>query len=206
MRALWRTFPLLMAGLAVFGFGTALIRRAGLGLDPWSAFHQGLVNLTGLSFGLANTLAGLAILALGLALFRQRVDWGTLANMTIIGPWVDFFYPLVPEARLLGPLPQALWLLMGVATAGLGTGMYIGSGWGTGPRDGFVLAAAARTGGSVRLLRTLLELTVLGLGVLLGAPAGLGTLAFALLVGPAVQLGLRLFGALPARTVASSSD
>jgi uncharacterized membrane protein YczE len=195
----WRTFPLLMLGFMVFGFGISLIRRASLGLDPWSAFAQGLSNHLPLSFGLANTLSGLAILLLGLLLYRQRIDWGTLGNMLLIGPWVDFFYPLVPDVAASSPLAGMALLLAGITLIGVASGMYISSRWGAGPRDGFVLAAAARSGRSVRLVRTLLEVTVLCLGVLMGAPAGIGTVLFALLIGPAVQAGLKLFRALPER-------
>ena len=199
MRFNWRTFPLLMLGLALFGLGISLIRRAGLGLDPWSAFHQGLTNHLPISFGVANVLSGLAILVVGVIAFRQRVDWGTLANMVLVGLWVDVFYPIIPEARSFGLSAELASLLAGILVIGLASGMYISSRWGAGPRDGFVLTVAARTGRSVRLLRTALELTVLSMGVLMGAPAGAGTVLFALLIGPAMQAGLKLFGALPAR-------
>lgn len=193
-----RGFVLLMTGLMVFGLGVAFVRHAGLGLDPWSALHRGLQLRTPLSFGTASVLGGFLILAVGVLAFRQRVDRGTVLNMLLIGPWSDVFHARMPEAANWAAQPA--YLLLGIGLIGLGSGMYVGARWGAGPRDGFVLAASAATGRSVRLLRTLVELSVLALGMLLGATAGVGTVAFALLIGPAAQAGLRLFGALPTRS------
>lgn len=199
-RGSWRSFPLLMAGLALFGLGVAFLLRAGLGLDPWSTFHEGLSRLLGVSIGTATVLAGAAVLIVGVGFLGQRLDWGTALNMLLIGPWTDVFLPLVPDAGPYGYLFRWVWLLLGIGFIALGSGMYIGARWGAGPRDGLVLIVAARARRSVRLVRSALELTVLGLGALLGAPVGLGTLAFALLIGPAMQAALRFWSALPPQT------
>jgi uncharacterized membrane protein YczE len=189
-----------MLGFLVFGLGIALMVSADLGLDPWSAFHDGLTKVLPISFGTANIAAGLVLLLVGTLALQQRVDWGTVLNMVLIGIWSDIFLKLLGFLPPITELPDLLrWVifLAGIAMVALASGMYISSRWGDGPRDGFVLRLAARTRGSVRLVRSLLELTVLGLGLLLGSSAGWGTIAFALLIGPGMQAALRLFHALP---------
>lgn len=187
-----------MGGFAVFALGISLMIRAGLGLDPWSAFHMGLSITLPISYGVASASAGIVLLCIGMAFFRQRIDWGTVLNMFLIGFVVDLILIVLPEVTGAAPLVYWLMFLGGIGLAGLATGMYISSGWGAGPRDGFVLGVSERSGLSVRLIRTGLELTVLTAGWLLGAPVGWGTLAFALLIGPAMQASLRLFRYLPA--------
>jgi uncharacterized membrane protein YczE len=189
-----------MLGFLIFGLGIALMVSADLGLDPWSAFHDGLTKILPISFGTANIAAGLVLLAIGALALQQRIDWGTALNMLLIGVWSDVFLALLQHLPPIMELHYAarwFFFLLGVALVALASGMYISSRWGDGPRDGFVLRIAARTGSSVRLVRSLLELTVLGLGLLLGSRAGWGTIAFALLIGPGMQAALRLFHALP---------
>jgi uncharacterized membrane protein YczE len=195
-----------MLGFLVFGLGIALMVSADLGLDPWSAFHDGLTRVLPISFGTANIAAGLVLLAIGTLALQQRIDWGTALNMILIGIWSDVFLKLLsflPPVMALPYLLRWLFFLLGIALVALASGLYISSRWGDGPRDGFVLRVAARTGGSVRLVRSLLELTVLGLGLLLGSRAGWGTIAFALLIGPGMQAALRLFHALPQAAAAT---
>ncbi len=187
-----------MGGFAVFALGISLMIRAGLGLDPWSAFHMGLSLSLPISYGVASASAGIVLLGIGIVFFGQRIDWGTVLNMFLIGFMVDLIMLVLPEVTGASPVVYWLMFLAGIGLAGLATGMYISSGWGAGPRDGFVLGVSARSGLSVRLIRTGLELTVLTAGWLLGAPVGWGTLVFALLIGPAMQTSLRLFRHLPA--------
>jgi len=196
-RGSWTQFPKLMGGFAVFALGISLMINADLGLDPWSAFHMGLSLALPLSYGMASAGAGLILLGIGAGFFSQKLDWGTVLNMLLIGFMVDVIRPLLPPLAEAAPAFRWLVFLSGIGLAGLATGMYISSGWGAGPRDGFVLAVSARTGFSVRVIRTAIELSVLGAGALLGARVGWGTLAFALLIGPAMQASLRLFRHLP---------
>lgn len=187
-----------MSGFAVFALGISLMIQAGLGLDPWSAFHMGLSIALPITYGVASASAGLILLAIGMTFFRQRLDWGTVLNMVLIGFMVDLILLVLPDVSNATIYLRWIVFLTGIGLVGLATGMYISSGWGAGPRDGFVLGVSNRTGLSVRLIRTGLELTVLAAGALLGAPVGWGTLAFALLIGPAMQASLRLFRQLPA--------
>lgn len=180
--------------------------RAGLGLDPWSAFHMGLSVALPISYGVASAGAGIILLGIGMAFFEQKIDWGTVLNMILIGFMVDFIILFIPDAQTAPIVLRWLMFLSGIGLVGLATGMYISSQWGAGPRDGFVLGVSKRTGWSVRVIRTLLELTVLAAGALLGAAVGWGTLAFALLIGPAMQLGLRLFRQLPARAAPAGGN
>jgi len=197
-RGHWDQFPKLMGGFAVFALGISLMIQAGLGLDPWSAFHYGLHLALPITYGVASAASGLVLLGIGMLFFGQRIDWGTVLNMFLIGFMVDFVLLFLPDASLAPLLWRWLIFISGILLVGLATGMYISSGWGAGPRDGFVLGVSQRTGLSVRVIRTGLELTVLTGGALLGAPVGWGTLAFALLIGPAMQASLRLFRHLPA--------
>ena len=188
-----------MGGFALFALGISLMIQAGLGLDPWSAFHMGLSLTLPVTYGVASAGSGMILLAIGMAFFNQKIDWGTVLNMFLIGFMVDFLILFVPDAQAAPVLLRWLMFLVGIGLVGLATGMYISSKWGAGPRDGFVIGVSVRTGWSVRVIRTLLELSVLTAGALLGAAVGWGTLAFALLIGPAMQFSLRLFRQLPAR-------
>ncbi len=205
-RGHWGQFPKLMAGFAVFATGISLMIQAGLGLDPWSAFHMGLSLSLPISYGVASASAGIILLAIGMWFFQQKLDWGTVLNMFLIGFMVDAVLLVMPDMSGLATYWRWPMFLGGIGLVGLATGMYISSGWGAGPRDGFVIGVSRRTGFSVRVIRTCLELTVLGAGALLGAPVGWGTLAFALLIGPAMQASLSLFRELPAPTPAGSSN
>lgn len=185
-------------GLALLGLALATMVEAGVGMGPWGVLHVGLAEATGLSFGRTVQLVGIVVVALAWALFRVRPGGGTLVNMLLVGPWADLFLAQAWLPRAAGWPLQLLQFAVGVALVGFATGMYVAARLGAGPRDGFVLGAAARLGRSVRRVRTGLELLVLALGALLGGPIGLGTLLFALLVGPAMQASLRLFRYRPA--------
>lgn len=185
----------LYAGLVLYGSSAALQLRAGLGLDPWDVFHQGLSEHTGISIGVVSIMVGALVLLLWWPL-RQRPGLGTVSNVFVVGLSMDAVLRLVPAPHPLAvriPLLAAAVVLNGVAT-----GLYISARFGPGPRDGLMTGLHRRTGRSLRLVRTGIELTVLATGFLLGGSVGVGTVVYALAIGPLAQLFLRLF-ALPER-------
>jgi uncharacterized membrane protein YczE len=189
-RRLTRRTIQLFAGLVLYGVGMALMVESRLGLTSWDVFHQGLSRVTGVSFGLVVILLGIPILLLWIPL-RQRPGFGTVANLLVIGLVVDAALAVIPNAPLW---VRAGYLITGILVIGIGTGLYIGARMGPGPRDGLMTGIVARCPRlSIRLVRTVLELTVLGLGWLLGGTVGLGTLAFALSIGPLAQLFIPMF-------------
>lgn len=178
----------LLLGLALFAAGIVAFLEAGLGLPPWDVLHQGIAQRTPLSFGAANIAAGVTVLALAFAL-GARIGIGTVANATLIGAFVIAFTSVEAVDRLSEqPLPVRVALLVsGVALTGAGTGFYLGAGLGAGPRDSLMVVAAERAPLRIAAVRAGLELTALAAGLALGGTAGVGTVAFALLVGPAVE-------------------
>ena len=189
-----------VAGLAVFGVGIALIIDADLGAAPWDVFHTGVSDLTGLPVGTVIILTGLALLVFWIPL-RETPGLGTLLNAVEIGLVVDLVLPLVPEPQLIGA--RFIMMLGGIVVIAIGSGLYIGSGLGPGPRDG-LMTGLARRGISIRTARTAVELTALTFGVMLGGAIGIGTAMFALTIGPLVQLFLpRLTMAAPVGAVAA---
>src|SRR5690606_10537198 len=148
------------------GVAASLMIRSGLGLGPWEAFHVGISQLTGMTVGTASILVGLLIVLAGLKL-GIRPGSGTLANMILIGVFIDLVLPVAPPAESV--LVGFGYYVFGIVFVGLGTGMYISPGLGAGPRDGLLLGVSSRTGRSVRLVRTVIELLVLSGGWLMGA-------------------------------------
>jgi uncharacterized membrane protein YczE len=179
----------LYAGLVLYGSSMALQIRASLGLDPWDVFHQGLAEHLGLSFGTVTMIVGAAVLLLWIPL-RQLPGLGTVSNVFVIGLSVDAALSLLPAPHGL-PLRFAV-LAAGIVLNGLAGGLYIGARFGPGPRDGLMTGLSRRTGRSVRLMRTSVEVSVLVLGLLMGGTVGLGTVAYALAIGPLVQFFLPL--------------
>ena len=184
-----RRLTQLFVGLWLYGTAMAMFIRAELGLDPWDVFHYGVQDKLGWSFGTVVIVVGALVLLLWIPL-RQWPGLGTVANVFVIGIATDV---------MLGVLetPVALWLrwvmlLGGILVNGIGGAMYIGSQYGPGPRDGLMTGVAHRTGLSIRLVRTTLEVTVLAVGWLLGGVVGVGTVLYAVLIGPAVQAFLPL--------------
>jgi uncharacterized membrane protein YczE len=174
----------LSAGLALYGTSMAMQIRAALGLNPWDVLHEGLALRTPLSFGLITAVTGAVVLLLWIPL-RQRPGIGTVANVVVIAVTVDAGLALIPPVQ---SLPGRIALLLGgVLLNGVATAAYVGARLGPGPRDGLMTGLAARTGRSVRLVRTGLELTVLAAGWLLGGTAGVGTVLYALAIGPLTQ-------------------
>jgi len=173
----------LLLGLVLFGVGIAMMLQSGLGLPPWDVLHQGLTEEFGLTVGIWSIIISFVVLVLWLPL-RERYGIGTVLNAIIIGVVIDLGVLVIPE-------PDNVWwdlLLMagGIAVIGLASGMYIGANLGPGPRDG-LMTAIARRGLSIRVTRWGLEIVVLITGILLGGTFGVGTIGFALLIGPIVQ-------------------
>ncbi len=175
-----RRLTQLYAGLLLYGLSDGLLVLAGLGLDPWDVFHQGLARHSNLAIGTWAIIVGAAVLLLWVPL-RQRPGLGTLSNVVVIGLVINLTLALVPAPAAL-PVRVAL-LLAAVALNGLATGAYIGAGLGPGPRDGLMTGLAAR-GSSIRVVRTGIELTVLVCGFALGGSVGIGTVVYALGIGP----------------------
>ena len=179
--------PRLVAGLLLCGLGIAFMVAADLGLAPWSVLDQGISEHTGIPIGTVSIIVGALVLAAWIPL-RERPGLGTVLNVLLIGTTIDLaLLVLDTPASLAGRLG---YLAMGVFLWGPGTGLYIGAGLGPGPRDGLMTGLAARGVGSIRLVRTGIELTALAVGMALGGSVGLGTLAFAFTIGPNVQLFL----------------
>ncbi|MEV1289682.1 hypothetical protein [Micromonospora sp. NPDC049679] len=181
----------LLAGLLLYGVSMALMIESTLGLDPWDVFHQGLARLTGLSFGTITIAVGALVLLLWIPL-RQRPGIGTISNVVLIGLAVDATLALLPTVQ---PWPLRVgFLAAGIVLNGVATGLYIGARLGPGPRDGLMTGyVALHPRHSVRLVRTVIEISVLATGWLLGGTVGFGTVLYAVSIGPLVQLFLPLF-------------
>lgn len=170
----------LYVGLVLFGLSIALMVQAGLGLSPWDVFHQGVAVRTGLPIGTVVIAISAAVLLLWIPL-GQRPGLGTVSNVIVVGLTVDLALLLLPEPENLAV--QAALLGVGVVSNGVATGLYVGAGLGPGPRDGLMTGLATR-GLSISRARTLIEIVVLATGWLLGGTAGLGTVVYAVSIGP----------------------
>ena len=177
----------LFAGLWLYGASIAVMLEAALGLEPWGVLNEGVMEQTPLSFGAVVCLIGAAVLLLWIPL-RQKPGVGTVANVILIGVAVDVTAPLIPDVD--GYAARGLLLALGILANGLAGGLYIGAGLGPGPRDGLMTGLARRTGWPLRRVRTGIELVVLACGWLLGGTVGIGTVAYALAIGPLVQFFL----------------
>ncbi|MEU2947828.1 hypothetical protein ABZ617_17520 [Nocardiopsis alba] len=181
-----RRLAQLYLGLYLYGLSGALLIRSDLGAMPWDVLSQGLSNQTGLSIGTWSVIIGALIMLLWIPL-RQKPGLGTLSNVIVIGVSVDLSLWLIPTTGFL-PL-QILLLISGVLVCAIATGCYIGVGLGPGPRDG-LMTGLASLGLSIRLARTIIEVTVALLGFLMGGTVGLGTLVFMIAIGPLAQIFL----------------
>lgn len=185
-----RRLTQLYAGLVLFGVSTALMLRSELGLNPWDVFHQGLDDRTPLSFGTVIVLTGAIVLLLWIPL-RQRPGLGTVSNIIVIGIAADLGLQVIED---IASLPaRATMLALGIVLNGVATSAYLGASFGPGPRDGLMTGLASRTGWSIRAVRTGIELTVLAAGWVLGGTVGIGTVLYALTIGPIVHLTLPYF-------------
>lgn len=190
---LGRRLTQLVVGLVLFGLGIGLMLRSNLGVPPWDVLHQGLAVRFGLTVGIWSIIISLVVLLAWIPL-GERFGLGTVLNAVIIGAMIDGTAWVVPEA-------DSAWmawpmLLLGVLVIGVASGMYIGAALGPGPRDG-LMTGIARRGPSIRLTRAVIEITVLAAGWLLGGTFGVGTVIFALAIGPLVQYFLRRWEIVP---------
>jgi uncharacterized membrane protein YczE len=188
-----RRLTQLYAGLILYGVSDSMLLLAALGLDPWDVFHQGLSRRFGLGVGTWAIIVGVCVLLFWIPL-RQRPGFGTVSNVLVVGLTIDL-------VMALSPVPHALWLrivllIAGVVLNGVATGAYIGAGLGPGPRDGLMTGLAAR-GHSIRVVRTGIELGVLGTGWLLGGTVGIGTVLYALGIGPLAHFFIPLLAIRP---------
>ncbi len=198
----WKTFPrdmaVAMLGFAIYGISIALIIRADLGTGPWAVLAVALADITGTTPGTMLIVTGLMVLVVAL-LMKERIGWGTVGNILFIGPWTDLFLFLIPS------LEDNLWLeipalIIAVVLSGVATAVYISVNAGAGPRDSLMLAVSRVTGKSVQLSRVVIEILVVIGGWLLHGPVGIGTLVFAVLIGPLVQFFFIVFHAGPQYT------
>ena len=178
---LTRRLVQLFVGLALYGVSLAMLLRAGLGLAPWDVLHQGLAGLLGTTVGQMVIAVSFVVLLLWIPL-RERPGFGTIANAILVGVFVDLTLLVLDDAEAWAW--RVALLLLGVLLNGVATALYIGASLGAGPRDGLMTGLVRRTGRSVRVVRTGLEVTVLGVGWLLGGTVGIGTVLYALAIGP----------------------
>jgi uncharacterized membrane protein YczE len=201
-RRLPRRLIQLYAGLALYGVSMALIIRSTLGNMPWDVLHQGVAGRIGWSIGAVSILVG-ALVLLGWIPLRQRPGLGTVSNVVVLGLAVDATLALVPAPSSL-PLRVGL-LVAGVLLNAVATAAYIGVHFGPGPRDGLMTGLVRRTGRSIRLVRTSIEVAVVATGWLLGGTLGVGTVAYAVAIGPLVQVLLPRLSLSPAPTPARTA-
>ena len=191
---IWKTFPrdfiVIQIGFALFGLSIALMIRSNVGTTPWAVLEVALSQLTAIRPGRMSIIVGMVVL-LGSLILREKIGWGTIANILCIGLWEDMFLSYIPSVQsnllLQGAMLFGAILMMGFASA-----VYIGVDAGAGPRDSLMLSIHRTTGLSLRLGRAIIEVTVVAIGWFLGGPLGFGTVIFAVLIGPAVQWAFKL--------------
>lgn len=179
-----RRFVQLLVGLVLYGVGVAFMIRGAIGIAPWDVFAQGISRVTGIEFGWITVLVGVGVLILWIPL-RHRPGIGTVLNVLLIGPVAQVVLWTVPE-------PESLWLriplfALGMIVLALATGMYIGAQFGTGPRDGLMTGTSQKFGWPIWVVRTGIEVIVLIIGWIMGGNVGIGTLVFALFIGPLIH-------------------
>lgn len=184
----------LLIGLILFGLGIGLMVRGRIGVPPWDVLAQGLVNVVGLNFGTITLLIGVVILLLWIPL-RERPGVGTVLNVLLLGPIAQVVLELVPETLPLSV--RILLFTLGICCLALGTGLYLGAAYGPGPRDGLMTGLHRVTGWPLWLVRTLIEVSVLAVGWILGGNVGVGTLIFAFFIGPLAQPAMKWFDLRP---------
>ena len=204
----WRTKPatfvVLVLGLWIFGTGEALLVDSGLGNAPWTVFAQGISVRSGIPIGIATFLISVSVLLLWIPL-REKPGLGTIANAVVIATALQVMILLLPHPEGLGW--RFAQLAVGILCVGLGSGLYLTTNLGPGPRDGLMTGIHERTGIAVTPIRLSIEVVVLAVGWVLGGTVGIGTLAFALLIGPSVGYGLRFVGWIAgARTVVATDE
>lgn len=191
----------LLIGLVLYGTGCALTVEAGLGVDPWTVLAQGLSIRTGIGIGWVTNLVGVLVLLLWIPL-RQRPGWGTIANVLLVGTSMQAALTVIPAVE--GFFAQLLVLLGGIVLVAIASGLYIGAHFGPGPRDGLMTGMHTRLRWPIWVCRAIVEVSVLVIGWFLGGTVGIGTVLFAVLIGPLVHLALPLLDTArrPARRTA----
>lgn len=174
----------LLSGLALLGLSIAFMKQANLGLGPWDVLSDGLAGLTGMQLGTVSIIVGAILLLLWIPM-REKPGIALIPNILLIGAFTNIGLAMVQTAS--GALLRTLWLMSGLMLAGFGTVLYLGSQLGAGPRDGLMLGISRKTGWSVRVTRTALEVVVLVVGWILGGAVGIGTVIVALTIGPVIQ-------------------
>lgn len=203
-RRLPRRLTQLPVGLFLYGLGIAFIVRGEIGAAPWDVLSQGIARHVPLTFGVITILVSIVVLVLWLPL-KQRYGIGTVLNALLVGPSADVGLWLIPAGQELWL--RVLFFLIGLLVLSAATGLYIGAHFGPGPRDGLMTGLHARTGVAIWIVRTSIEVTVVVIGWLLGGNVGVGTLAFALLVGPLCQYFMRVFAVrMPAADAAEAEE
>jgi uncharacterized membrane protein YczE len=187
-------FAQLYCGLVLYGASSSLLVIGGRGLVPWDVLHQGLQRQTGIAIGTWSIIVGLLVLLFWIPL-RERPGLGTLSNAVVIGATIDVVLWLAPDAH--GTALRWSCCVSGVLLNGIATGMYIGAGLGPGPRDGLMTGLARRSGHSLRLVRTGLEASALGVGWILGGTVGVGTVIYLVAIGPLAHPFVPLFSRYP---------
>lgn len=191
----WKTLPrdfiVIQIGFAFFGLAIACLIQANLGTSPWVMLTVAISNITNLSPGVITQLIGVAVLTIALAM-REQIGWGTLANILFIGLWIDIFLKYIPQLNNNWPI-QLLLLLAAVVFLGMGSAIYIGVDAGAGPRDSLMLSITRKFDIPLRRARGGIELCVFIVAWLMGGPAGIGTIIFAVLIGSSVQMAFKLF-------------
>lgn len=193
----------LIIGLLLCGTSMAIMIRAGLGVTPWDVLHVGMIRHVPVSFGAMTILVSSAVLLLWIPL-RQRPGLGTIANAILIGVFADLALYVIPAVEPLSA--RVPLLLIGVVANGTALALYIGAQLGPGPRDGLMIGLARVSGRSIRLVRTVIEVTVVIVGFALGGPLGLGTALYAVSIGPLIQAMLPRFTVELTRTPAVKSE
>ncbi len=188
----------LVFGLVLFAIGIVLLLESGLGLPPWDVLNQGIAGITPLSFGTANIAVALVVLVVAWSL-GARIGAGTVANAILIGLTVDVLLAFEAIDGLSEtPLPgRIVMMVTGILITGIGSAFYIGAGMGAGPRDSLMLVASRRTGVRIGITRASIEVAATVVGFALGGTVGIGTLAFAFGIGPAVELSFALLERSP---------
>nr|WP_030907049.1 membrane protein [Streptomyces sp. NRRL F-5126] len=194
VRGLPRRLVQLYAGLVLYGASSGLIIRGDLGLEPWNVLNQGVGDLVGLSIGTVSIVVGAGVLLLWIPL-RQRPGLATVSNVFVVGLAIDAMTAVLHPVH--GMAVRIALLVCGIVLNGAATGLYISARFGSGPRDGLMTGLHRVTGRSIRLVRTAIEVTVVAAGFALGGSLGVGTVAYALAIGPLAQIFLRIF-AIPA--------
>lgn len=204
-RAFFYRWLFFISGLIVLAFGfTMIIKADRLGIGPWDVLNVGLFKNFGLTIGTWAILVGLAVILTTVIFTRKIPQIGTFLNMLLIGIFIDFFYWILPDVETLGA--QIAMFIVGLFIGGYGVGLYVSPRMGAGPRDSLMLLLVDKTGLSISVVRTSMEVSVALIGWALGGPVGIGTIAVALFTGKIVQISLPQFERLLKRIIEKGAD